>query len=162
MTSEVPGHLRTNNTAYREAWTPYIREIARLSKHNQITEGGPIIAVQVDNEYSQKEEVGFPGKAGMMRDLEDELRAGGIIVPLTYNDARPQGSFVKGVGAVDIYGLDSYPQVSEVQHASHHPESFLISLSAFRLFEPDCLEPGGRELLRLPHEDESKATLVHT
>ncbi|KAF8321219.1 glycoside hydrolase family 35 protein [Clavulina sp. PMI_390] len=110
VTSTVAGHLRTNDTAYREAWTPYIREIARVSRGYQVSEGGPIIAVQVDNEYSDRPKVGWPGKVEMMQEVEDELRAGGIVVPLTYNDARPQGAFVKGVGAVDLYGLDGYPQ----------------------------------------------------
>lgn len=145
MTSEVPGHLRTNNTAYREAWTPYIREIARLSKHNQVTEGGPIIAVQVDNEYAQKSEVGFPGKAEMMREIEDELRAGGIMVPLTYNDATPQGAFVKGVGAADIYGLDSYPQVSELGYILHH---CLTLLNVFSSVSTVQIQRFGTRLLK--------------
>lgn len=77
--------------------------------------------MQVDNEYSQNPNVGFPGKAEMMRDIENELRAGSIVVPLTYNDATPQGSFVKGLGAVDIYGLDSYPQVTYSHLATVRP-----------------------------------------
>ena len=65
----------------------------------------------MDNEYEQNPDIGFPGKGEMMREVQDELRKGGIVVPLTYNDAHAGGNFVEGVGAVDLYGLDSYPQV---------------------------------------------------
>jgi len=114
VTSGIAGHLRTNDSSYRKAWTPYIREIARLSRQHQVTNGGPIIAVQVDNEYSQDPSVGFLGKAEMMRDIQTELRQNGIVVPLTYNDAAPRGNYAKGRGSADIYGLDSYPQVRQV------------------------------------------------
>ena len=70
-----------------------------------------MIAVQIDNEYSQDDSKGFPGKSGMMQEVQDELRQHGIVVPLTYNDAEWNPNFVKGLGAVDIYGLDSFPQV---------------------------------------------------
>jgi hypothetical protein len=66
----------------------------------------------VENEYVQDSDAGYPGKAEMMRDIERELRDGGIVVPLTFNDAYRGGNFVTGLGAVDLYGLDSYPQVN--------------------------------------------------
>lgn len=46
----IEGELRTNASDYREAWTQYITEVAEIARRNQVTEGGPIIAVQVENE----------------------------------------------------------------------------------------------------------------
>lgn len=111
VTSEIVGHLRTNDSSYCKAWTPYIREIAKISRQHQVTNGGPIIAIQIDDEYSQDPFVGFPGKAEMMRDIQGELRRNGIVVPLTHNDAALRGNYANGLGSADIYGLDSYPQV---------------------------------------------------
>ncbi|CCM06152.1 uncharacterized protein FIBRA_09625 [Fibroporia radiculosa] len=42
-TSQVAGTLRTNATDYRQAWTPYIEEIAGSVVPNQVSNGGPII-----------------------------------------------------------------------------------------------------------------------
>lgn len=147
VTSEVTGHLRTNDSSYREAWTPYIREIARLSREHQVTNGGPIIAVQVDNEYSQDPSVGFPGKADMMHDIEVELRQNGIVVPLTYNDASPRGNYAKGLGSADIYGLDSYPQVRQVTRHVRPLSTKHTILPGIRLLKSVFVEPCGGELL---------------
>jgi hypothetical protein len=84
----------------------------------------------VDNEYTQSENISWPGKvlclnlrfssqfteinfvkAEMMVQLEDTFRANGIVVPLTFNDANELNNYATGKGAVDIYGFDSYPQV---------------------------------------------------
>lgn len=46
----IEGELRTNATDYREAWSQYIAEVAEIARRNQVTEGGPIIAVQIENE----------------------------------------------------------------------------------------------------------------
>jgi Glycosyl hydrolases family 35 len=46
-TSETTGMLRTNATSWTDAWTPYIQAIGKVVALNQITNGGPIIAVQI-------------------------------------------------------------------------------------------------------------------
>ncbi|EJU05035.1 glycoside hydrolase family 35 protein [Dacryopinax primogenitus] len=110
VTSEVAGHLRTNATDYESSWVPYIKGIIEECKPYQITEGGPIIAVQIDNEYTQADSPGWPGKAEYFEQLEALYRSEGIVVPLTYNDPGMGDNFAHGPGSVDIYGLDSYPQ----------------------------------------------------
>ena len=107
----MQSHLRTNDSSYAAAWRPYIRAVNDAVRTAQITHGGPVIAVQIDNEYVQDEQIGYPGKAKMFEDIEQEMRDGGIDVPLTFNDAYQGGNFVNGTGAVDLWGLDSYPQV---------------------------------------------------
>ncbi|KAG5717301.1 putative beta-galactosidase C, partial [Termitomyces sp. T112] len=52
-TSQVAGQLRTNASDWRAAWQAYIQGIIDETVPNQITQGGPVIAIQIDNEYSQ-------------------------------------------------------------------------------------------------------------
>jgi hypothetical protein len=51
VTSEVAGHLRTNNTDYAAAWEPYIDAVADMLVKGgwEVGDktGGPVIAVQV-------------------------------------------------------------------------------------------------------------------
>ena len=44
LTSSV---LRTNATDFKDAWKPYVSAIIDLTKGNQVSEGGPVIAVQL-------------------------------------------------------------------------------------------------------------------
>ncbi|KDQ50498.1 glycoside hydrolase family 35 protein [Jaapia argillacea MUCL 33604] len=107
ITSEVAGVLRTNATDFYAAWQAYVQGIITETVPYQITNGGPVIAIQVDNEYSQTY---IPGAAGYFAELEAAYHNSSIVVPLTYNDPGEGKNFVNGTGAVDIYGLDSYPQ----------------------------------------------------
>ncbi|CAE6444221.1 unnamed protein product [Rhizoctonia solani] len=135
VTSEVAGHLRTNNTNYARAWEPYVDAIADiLVKGNwQIgdTTGGPVIAVQLENEYLATHSPGHKYKAPYMAALARRFVDRGIVVPLTYNDAYMGGNYAtgeigqceegeeeggengshgKGRCGVELYGVDSYPQ----------------------------------------------------
>ena len=77
----------------------------------QITNGGPIILVQPENEYTQALDSiqPFPDPV-YMNYVEDQIRDAGIIVPLISNDASPKGYLAPGDPAgVDIYGHDGYP-----------------------------------------------------
>ncbi|KAI0263999.1 glycoside hydrolase family 35 protein [Gloeopeniophorella convolvens] len=112
VSSQVAGTLRTNATDYQAAWQDYIQGIISQTAPNQITAGGPVIAVQVDNEYFQS---GF-GNAQYFAQLEAAYHNSAIVVPLTYNDPGEGKNFVNGTGAVDIYGLDSYPQGFDCSH----------------------------------------------
>ena len=91
----------------------YVAKIGAIIAKGQITNGGPVILVQPENEYSAAVKgVEFPNYA-YMQTVEDQLRKAGIVVPLISNDAGPNGYFAPGngtVGNVDIYGHDGYPQ----------------------------------------------------
>lgn len=100
----IEGHLRSNATDYEEAWTPYIQEVCKIVKPYQITEGGPVILMQVENELAQTNTT-----APYFAKLEEVILAAGIVVPLTFNDAAQDYSFNKKP-TPDIYGFDSYPQ----------------------------------------------------
>ncbi|EJC98868.1 glycoside hydrolase family 35 protein [Fomitiporia mediterranea MF3/22] len=113
VTSQVAGIVRTNDTDYTASWQEYISAIVNATVPNQITHGGPVIGTvddygNVDNEYSQ---TGY-GHAEYFQELEQALRAGGIVVPFTYNDPGELRSFINGtVCDVSIYEqVDAYPQ----------------------------------------------------
>lgn len=69
--------LRTRDPRYLEAVKRYLKEVGRVLGPQQITHGGPILMVQVENEY------GFYGKdAQYMGDLRQMLIDSGFDVPL--------------------------------------------------------------------------------
>jgi len=113
----VEGELRTNSTSWIEATQNYIDNIGVLIRDAQITNGGPIILFQPENEYSVC--AGFTSIADInaclnayyMADVEGMWRAVGIVLPFLTNDALSIGDWVPSslVGGSDIYGFDSYP-----------------------------------------------------
>ncbi len=69
--------LRTRDPRYLDAAKKYLNEVGRVLGPLQITRGGPILMVQVENEY------GFYGKdAEYMGDLRGDLKDAGFDVPL--------------------------------------------------------------------------------
>ncbi|KAJ3561176.1 hypothetical protein NP233_g10355 [Leucocoprinus birnbaumii] len=77
----VAGSLRTNNANYKAAWLPYMTAISKIIARNQITEGGPIILVQAENEFSASAANNI-----YMQDIINTYRANGIVVPIIHND----------------------------------------------------------------------------
>jgi hypothetical protein len=76
----------------------------------QITNGGPVILYQPENEYTNGAN-GFPVPNGQyMQDVMDQARDAGVVVPMISNDQAPRGNSApgSGLGAVDIYGHDAY------------------------------------------------------
>jgi len=91
--------------------TRYMASVGKTIAEAQITNGGPIILVQPENEYTQA--LGniqpFPDP-NYMEYIYAQLRDAGIVVPLISNDASPKGNNAPGQPApVDIYGHDGYP-----------------------------------------------------
>lgn len=110
----------------------------------QITNGGPVVLVQPENEYTYA----TPNlESDYMAYVEQQLRNAGVTVPLMSNDAYPAGNFVpgSGTGAVDIYGYDGYPLGFVRLHS--HPSKKTRSNNIKGLFKPDEL---GIQLY--PHE----------
>ena len=108
-----PARLRTRDQGYLDATDNYVRNIAGIVAKAQITNGGPVILYQPENEYSGGDENApeFPDPV-YWNYVEDQVRDAGIVVPLINNEAYPHGYFAPGGdwGAeVDIYGHDGYP-----------------------------------------------------
>ncbi|KAJ8507813.1 hypothetical protein ONZ45_g9854 [Pleurotus djamor] len=108
--TNLPDRARTNGTAYREAWRPYILGVARETAPFQYPDG-PVIAIQSENEYSTSATEHIPGLDEHMQDIIDTLREGGITkIPTIHNDKNPSGQYARqGLGKVDLYGWDGYP-----------------------------------------------------
>jgi hypothetical protein len=98
-----PSIWRTRNASYTEAWQDYIsfvsfllisdilsmavhRGIGELIAKYQITNGGPIILVQSENEYTGWQ-APYHEDLVYEKDLIDAFRAVNVTVPLTHNDA---------------------------------------------------------------------------
>ncbi|KAK8041917.1 (Trans)glycosidase [Apiospora rasikravindrae] len=110
------GKIRTGDETYHQTWLPWISKIGRIIAANQITEGGPVILNQIENEYQQPGTPHTPGSTQVthMQQIEAAFRAAGVVVPFTHNEKgmRSQSwsrDYQDVGGAVDVYGLDSYP-----------------------------------------------------
>jgi hypothetical protein len=77
----------------------YHSAIGQLIAKYQLPNGGPIILVQAENEYTSFAS-GHSEDYTYENELKSALRAAGITVPLTFNDAYPGGHFT----SVDIWG----------------------------------------------------------
>lgn len=110
------GKLRSTSPDFEDPAKTYITHVAKIIAKAQITNGGPIIMVQPDNEYSMCEDglYGVPSgclSGEYMKFVEMIYRDAGVVVPFQNNDAFPLGNFFpgSGIGEVDIYGYDYYP-----------------------------------------------------
>ncbi|HEX8917171.1 MAG TPA: beta-galactosidase, partial [Chloroflexota bacterium] len=83
---------------YSSEWYDHLLPI--LARH-QVTSGGPVILLSVENEYNQS-----TGSQQYMQNLYDLARRNGIDVPIFDNDFYFNGSWSQ---LVDLYGYDSYP-----------------------------------------------------
>ncbi|KAI0379117.1 glycoside hydrolase family 35 protein [Hypomontagnella monticulosa] len=118
----IKGQLRTPNEEYLAATDNYVAHIGAIIARAQITNGGPVILYQPENEYTIGVSIPFPsGK--YMQYVEDQARKAGIVVPLISNDAAALGHNAPGtgVGEVDIYGHDAYPVMFNCGNPSSWP-----------------------------------------
>lgn len=107
----VRGLLRTAAPDYLAATDNYMANVCKKIAHAQITNGGPIILFQPENEYTWANDyTPFPDGA-YMEYVVKQARDAGVVIPLISNDAAPLGHNAPGtgVGEVDIYGHDGYP-----------------------------------------------------
>lgn len=121
--SRFEGKLRTPAADYMNATTEYINKIGATIAKAQITNGGPVILLQPENEYT----VGSPGTKfpdpEYFQAVENQYRAAGIVVPFISNDAGAQGLFTpgSGQGEVDVYGHDAYPVGFDCSNPTNWP-----------------------------------------
>ncbi|MDL9978394.1 glycoside hydrolase family 35 protein [Microbacterium sp. ASV49] len=77
-----PGiRLRSSDPAYLEAVEEYLAQVYEIVVPRQITAGGPVILVQIENEYGA-----YGSDAVYLRRLVEVTRAAGVVVPLTTVD----------------------------------------------------------------------------
>ncbi|KAL9107270.1 MAG: hypothetical protein Q9227_007812 [Pyrenula ochraceoflavens] len=120
-TLRIKSVLRSTAPEYLNATANYVSTIGKIIADAQITNGGPVVLFQPENEYTTYPGVtNFPSEMNKeyMAYVEQQFRDTGIIVPFIDNDNRVEGAFAPGtgVGAVDIYGIDAYPLLYDCAH----------------------------------------------
>ncbi|PLB53273.1 putative beta-galactosidase E [Aspergillus steynii IBT 23096] len=113
---KIKGVIRSNSEDYLSATDEYMRVMGEAIAKAQITNGGPVVMVQPENEYTT-----WPGvdKAVFPEEMHKEvmeyagkqLREAGVVVPSVVNDNENKGYFApgSGKGETDLYGIDAYP-----------------------------------------------------
>lgn len=108
--------IRSNDPEYLKTTEKYMSTMGKIIEKAQITHGGPVIMVQPENEYATWPDVSeseFPTQMNReyMDYVEKQLLDEGITAPLIVNDNKALGYWApdSGLGATDIYGIDSYP-----------------------------------------------------
>jgi beta-galactosidase GanA len=85
----IKGQLRTRASDYLNATNNYMANVGATIAKAQITNGGPVILVQPENEYTGSNgnvTGGFPDPVYFAY-VKKQLRDAGIVVPLISNDA---------------------------------------------------------------------------
>lgn len=108
------GKYRTSDETYRQAWSEWVAEVGEIIAKNQITNGGPVILAQVENELQETRYEANNTLVLYMEQLEAAFKDAGIVVPTTHNEkgfrSKSWSTDYNNVGgAVNVYGLDSYP-----------------------------------------------------
>lgn len=105
------GTFRTDSGGFLAATENYAKNITKIIADAQITNGGPVILVQAENEYSWFRGHQNAPSGSYMDHVINQLRDNGIVVPIVNNDVSNSGINAPGtgLGEVDIYGIDSYP-----------------------------------------------------
>ncbi|KXS95688.1 hypothetical protein AC578_838 [Pseudocercospora eumusae] len=122
-----PGKLRTRNQSYLNATENYLSHIGRTIARYQITNGGPVILLQPENEFSPYPELPDPVYWNY---VEHQYRNAGVVVPFINNDSPPYGYFAPGPpqrlnAVVDIYGHDGYPIGFDCSNPDQWPDAGL-------------------------------------
>ncbi|KFA69908.1 hypothetical protein S40285_07457 [Stachybotrys chlorohalonatus IBT 40285] len=124
--TRVPGALRTNTDEFIEATDLYTSEIGSIIEAAQITNGGPVLLFQLENEY-QHAMPGYPmPEYEYWQSVTDQYRNASIVVPYINNEAHMYGWITAHTPAsVDIYGFDGYPLGFDCENPSMWPDNGL-------------------------------------
>ncbi|TEA09861.1 putative beta-galactosidase A [Colletotrichum sidae] len=122
----VQGVLRSNDEAYLKATDNYTAAIGKIIADAQITNGGPVILFQQENEYNAAiEPYPFPDY-DYWNYVDNQFRSVGVIVPYVNNEAWQLGAITTSTPAkVDIYGHDAYPLGFDCWNPTVWPENGL-------------------------------------
>ncbi|KAH7155975.1 putative beta-galactosidase [Dactylonectria macrodidyma] len=127
LTTGEYGPLRDDNEAYTKAWERYSGAVAEYVRPHLVTNGGPIILWQIENEYGYQwidPDKKTPNQTAInyMELLEEKTREWDIDVPFTANNPNMwtrawSKDYGDAGGEADLYGLDHYPAVARTQPA---------------------------------------------
>ncbi|KAJ5298628.1 lung carbonyl reductase [Penicillium atrosanguineum] len=108
------GETRTSAESYYERWLPWILNIGKIIAANQITNGGPVILNQHENELQETVHSATNTLVEYMEQIAAAFSEAGVVVPSTHNEKGMRSmswstDYEDVGGAVNVYGLDSYP-----------------------------------------------------
>ncbi|KAJ5130133.1 CAZyme family GH35 [Penicillium bovifimosum] len=108
------GKTRTSASSYYDRWYPWIQKIGKIIAANQITNGGPVILNQHENELQEGHHDANDTVVKYMEQIKDAFNEAGIVVPSSHNEKGMRSmswstDYQDVGGAVNVYGLDSYP-----------------------------------------------------
>jgi len=99
------GRARSSAPDYTAAYQDWLRHIDPIiARHQLTTGGGTVLLYQAENEY------GSNGDPAYMTQLQQQIQADGITVPVTHNYCCGASTWATGPGSVPVPGRDSYPQ----------------------------------------------------
>ncbi|WP_223624677.1 glycoside hydrolase family 35 protein [Microbacterium sp. EST19A] len=123
LTGAPDVELRRTNTAYLDAVREYLEQLAPVLVPRQIHRGGPIILVQVENEYGA-----YGDDHAYLRRLTELTRQVGITVPLTSID-QPTDEMLAAGGIPELHRTGSFGSDAAVRLATlrrHQPSGPLL------------------------------------
>ncbi|GAA1535909.1 beta-galactosidase [Dactylosporangium maewongense] len=126
LTARVGRRVRTADPDYLRHVDAWFDRLLPVVARRQITRGGTVVMVQVENEYGS-----FGSDAAYLRHLADGLTARGIEVPLCTSDG-PEDHMLTG---------GSVPGVLTTVNFGSDPEGAFAALAAWRPQDPPmCME----------------------
>jgi len=137
--------IRCMDPRYTAAAERYIKEIAKITKPFQITNGGPIILLQIENEYGS-----YGNDKVYMNWLKDLWRKNGIDIPFATGDGPT--SYMLDAGSLPncAVGLDSGSELAHWDLASKmNPGVPVFSSETY----PGWLTHWGEEWAKVKTED---------
>lgn len=111
--------LRTSDPAYMDPAGRWLKEVGRVLSPLQVTRGGPILMVQVENEYGS-----YGNDKAYLGQVRDQLLAAGFEVPLFHCDGPSQ------------MRNDARPDIFSVVNFGNNPKSAFESLRQHRAIGP--------------------------
>lgn len=120
--TKVRGALRTSNPNFFNSTDYYTSKIGAIIADAQITNGGPVILFQPENEY-QHALAPYPmPEVDYWQAVTKQYQDTGIVVPYFNNEAHMFGYISTNTPAsVDIYGHDAYPLGFDCENPSVWP-----------------------------------------
>lgn len=165
--TKVPGILRSTNPAYMNATDLYTKEIGEIISRAQITNGGPVILFQPENEYQHAIAPNPMPEFEYWEAVKDQFRRSDIIVPYFNNEAHMFGYITPHTeSSIDIYGHDAYPLGFDCENPSVWPEDGLPTdwLATNNRIAPDTpyTIPEVSLFLRMRHCSNAKWSFVNS
>ncbi|GAB3800593.1 beta-galactosidase [Micromonospora zhanjiangensis] len=105
---QVPGRARSSDPGYTAAYRDWLGHLDPIIARHQVTRGGAVLLYNAENEYATNTDAAY------MQDIQDTARSHGVDVPIMTNVCCDAADWVSkwgsGLGAVQIPGVDDYPQ----------------------------------------------------